>query len=381
MRKGVVSGALILLAALGAYRSTAEEKAKAKAGVVKTPFGKTKDGKGVDLYVLTNKNGVTAKVMTLGATITELWVPDKEGKLADVNLGFDDVKGFEGKGNPFFGCIVGRVANRIARGRFTLDGTEYKLAVNNPPNHLHGGNKGFDKKVWEKVDQGSGPKGVYVKFRYTSPDGEEGYPGKLSTEVRYDLTADNELIITYQATTDKATPVNLTNHAYFNLAGHNAGNVLGHELTVKAAKYTVTDDTLIPTGKIAEVKGTPFDFTKPTKIGARIGKLKKTSGYDLNYVLDSGGGEKPAPAATVYEPGSGRVMEVLTTEPGVQLYTANGLDGTVKGKGGAAYKKHAGFCLETQHFPDAVNHKEFPSVILRPGTTYRQTTVHRFSTK
>lgn len=353
---------------------------KAKAGVVKTFMGKTKDGQSVDLFVLTNSKGTVAKIMTYGATITELWVADKEGNLADVCLGFDDLKGFQGDNNPFFGCVVGRYANRIAKARFTLDGKEYKLAVNNGPNTLHGGKKGFDKAVWTEAGQGGGNKAVYVAFTHTSPDGDEGYPGKLTAKVTYYLTEDNELRIVYSATTDKATPVNLTNHAYFNLAGHNAGTILDHELTLKAAKYTPVDDTLIPTGKIEPVKDTPFDFTKPMKIGARINKLKgDPQGYDINYVLDAGKSDKPALGAIVRDPKSGRVMEMLTTEPGVQFYTGNFLDGKAKGKGGTSYKQYTGFCLEAQHFPDSPNQKDFPSTILKPGETYKQETVYRFS--
>jgi aldose 1-epimerase len=381
MRRGAVLG-WVMLVGVAMSSTAAEEKGKAKMGVVKTPFGKTADGKPVDLYVLTNDNGMTVKIMTLGAAITELWVPDREGKLADVNLGFDDVKGFESKGNPFFGCVVGRVCNRIAKGKFTLNGKEYTLATNNGPNHLHGGNKGFDKKLWEAVSDGVKGKVAFVSFRCTSPDGEEGYPGEVKAQVTYYLNDANELRIAYKATTDRPTPINLTNHAYFNLAGHNAGDILGHELTLKASKYTPTDDTLIPTGKIAPVKSTPFDFTEPHTMGERIGQLKGDPvGYDLNYVLSSGGSSKPVLAATVREPKSGRVMEVLTTEPGIQFYTGNFLDGTVKGKGGAVYKKHAGFCLETQHFPDSVNHPSFPSTTLQPGKTYSSATVFRFSAK
>jgi aldose 1-epimerase len=351
-----------------------------EAGVSKKPFGKTPDGKEVHLFTLTNGRGMTAKIMTYGAIITELHVPDKDGKTADVMLGFDSLDGYL-KGHPFFGAIVGRVANRIARGKFTLDGKTYTLATNNGPNHLHGGKEGFDKKVWQAavIESDHGPA---VRFRYTSPDGEEGYPGTLKAEVTYTLTADNALRIDYKATTDKATPVNLTNHAYFNLAGHGAGDILGHELMIAADKYTPADETLIPTGEIAPVKGTPLDFTTPTPIGKRIGALKEVpgGGYDHNFVL-RGGDKKLALAVRVRDPGSGRVMEMYTTQPGVQLYTGNFLDGTLKGKGGAVYKKHAGFCLEAQHFPDSVNKKEFPSVILRPGETYTQTTVYKFLAK
>jgi aldose 1-epimerase len=353
--------------------------AEKKAMIEKKPFGKTADGKDVDLYVLTNASGMTAKVMTYGAILTELDVPDRDGKMADVVLGFDDLKGYLG-GHPFFGATVGRVANRIARGKFTLDGKEYTLAKNNGPNALHGGMKGFDKKVWQ-AEQVPADNGVAVKFTCTSPDGEEGYPGTLTASVTYTLTNANELRLDYTATTDKATPVNLSNHSYFNLAGQSSGDILGHELTLEAEKYTPVDDTLIPTGKIESVKGTPLDFTTPHKIGERIKELRGDPvGYDHNFVLN-GGGKKLALGARVVEPRSGRVMEMLTTEPGVQFYTGNFLDGSNKGKGGAVYNKHAGFCLEAQHFPDSVNHANFPSVILRPGQTYKQTTVYKFSTK
>jgi aldose 1-epimerase len=318
--------------------------------------------------------------MTYGATVTELWAPDRKGKQANVLLTFDDLAGFEGKGNPYFGCVVGRYANRIAKGRFTLDGKEYKLAINNPPNTLHGGVKGFDKVVWKALAPAKTPDGVAVRLTYTSRDGEEGYPGTLKALVEY-LLMEDQLRIHYAATTDKATPVNLSNHAYFNLAGHDAGDILGHEVTLWAEKYTPTDDTLIPTGKIAPVEGTPYDFRLPKTIGSRIGKLKGApGGYDVNYVLD-GGGKKLAPAAVVYEPKSGRQMSMFTTEPGVQFYTGNFLDGTLRGKGGAVYRKHAGLCLEAQHFPDSPNKPEFPSTILRPGGTYTQKTIYRFTTK
>jgi aldose 1-epimerase len=348
------------------------------AGVTKTDFGKA-DGKSVELYTLTNAKGMKATVMTYGATLTGLWVPDRDGKLADVVLGFDDLQGYF-KGHPFFGSTVGRVANRIAKGKFTLDGKDYKLFVNNGPNTLHGGQKGFDKQIWTAAPV-PGKGGPAVKFTYTSPDGEEGYPGKLTASVTYTLTNDNELRLDYEATTDKATPVNLTNHSYFNLAGQGTATILGHELTLEADKYTPPDDTLIPTGEIKTVKGTPLDFTTPHTIGERIDQLKgDPRGYDHNFVLNSGG-KKLASAARVREPKSGRVMEVLTTEPGVQLYTSNFLDGKLKGKGGVAYPQYGALCLETQHFPDSVNHTNFPSTILRPGETFRSTTVYRFSAK
>jgi aldose 1-epimerase len=341
-------------------------------------FGRTPEGTPVDLYVLTNGR-ITAKVMTYGAILTELHVPDRAGKPADVVLGFDNLGAYLA-GHPHFGATTGRVANRIAKGRFTLDGKEYKLAVNNGPNSLHGGLKGFDKVVW-KGEEVSGPDGPAAKFTYLSRDGEEGYPGNLSVSVTFTVTPADELRIDYTAVTDQATPVNLTNHTYFNLAGHASGPVLGQELMLAADEYTPADDTLIPTGEIKSVRGTPLDFTTPTAIGARIGQIKADiGGYDHNYVIRPDT-KSPAFAARVYEPNTGRVMEMFTTEPGVQLYTANFLNGKLKGKDGVAYQKHQGFCLEAQHFPDAVHHANFPSIILRPGATYTQTTIYKFSVR
>jgi aldose 1-epimerase len=369
-------GALALLLIVSSVPA-ADPPAKAKPGVAKAAYGKLDDGTEVELYTLTSPNGITARVITFGGIITELWVPDKHFKLADVVLGKDDLKGYLA-GHPYFGAITGRVANRIAKGKFTLDGKEYTVAVNNGPNHLHGGKKGFDKVVWKAAVEN--PNVPMLRLSYTSKDGEEGYPGNLNCTVTYSLTDQNALRIDYAATTDKATPINLTNHSYFNLAGQGSGDVLGHEIEIFADKYTPTDDTLIPTGKIESVKGTPYDLTTLTPIGKNIGELKgDPGGYDINYVL-----RDPRPlkmAVRVVEPKSGRVMDVQTTEPGVQFYTGNFLDGKDKGKGGAAYKKHAGFCLETQHFPDSVNHPEFPSTVLKPGTTYRSTTIYAFSVK
>lgn len=341
-----------------------------------TAWGTTKDGTAVEQYTLTNAAGMQAKIITYGGIVTHLLAPDRDGKLGDVVLGFDDLDGYL-KGHPYFGALIGRVGNRIAKGKFTLDGKEYTLAVNNGPNALHGGLKGFDKKVWRARPAEDGNA---LHLTYESPDGEEGYPGNLSVSVTYTLTPANELRINYTATTDKATPVNLTNHSYFNLRGPAAGDILGHELMLAADQYTPVDDTLIPTGEIKPVRGTPMDFTTPTAIGSRIDQLKgDPGGYDHNYVLR--GGKPPALAARVYEPKSGRLMEMFTTEPGVQFYTGNFLDGSIKGKGGVVYRKHQGFCLEAQHFPDAVHHPNFPSIILRPGQTYKQTTIYKFSTK
>ncbi|HKI17812.1 MAG TPA: aldose epimerase family protein [Isosphaeraceae bacterium] len=339
-------------------------------------FGKTPDGTPVDMYVLSNGR-ITVKVITYGAIITEIDVPDRHGKLGDVVLGFDNLAGYLG-GHPYFGAATGRVANRIARGEFTLDGKDYKLAVNNPPNSLHGGLKGFDKVVW-KAHDASGPIGPAVRLTYLSPDGEEGYPGNLAVGVTYTVMPDAELKIDYTATTDKATPVNLTNHSYFNLAGPASGTILDHEVMLPSDQYTPVDETMIPTGEIRPVRGTPLDFTKPATFGARIDEIKgQPGGYDHNYVV-GGDHKRPILAARVREPASGRVVEMFTTEPGVQLYTANFLDGTLKGRGGVVYKKQQAFCLEAQHFPDAVHHANFPSIILRPGATYTQTTIYRFS--
>jgi aldose 1-epimerase len=354
---------------------------KVRVNVSHVLFGKTPDGKDVELYTLTKEDDrIVAKVMNYGAILTELYTPDRNGKLDDVVLGFDNLKAYL-MGHPFFGATAGRVANRIAKGRFTLDAKEYKLATNNGPNHLHGGLKGFDKQVWKAAVASEPGAPPAVRFTYRSPDGEEGYPGNLDVAVTYTLTNNNELKIDYTATTDKPTPVNLSNHSYFNLEGITKDDMLGHELMLAADKYTPVDDTLIPTGEIKAVQGTPLDFTKPTAIGARIAQLKgNPGGYDHNFVL-RGGDKKPALAARVYEPKTGRVMEMYTTEPGVQFYTGNFLDGSLKGKGGVVYQKHHGFCLEAQHFPDSVNHPNFPSVILRPGQTYTQTTVYKFSAK
>jgi len=350
--------------------------------ISKMEFGKTAEGTPVDLYVLKN-GGLTVKVMTYGAIITEIDAPDRHGKSADVTLGFDDLGGYLA-GHPYFGATVGRVANRIAKGKFTLGGKDYTLAVNNGPNALHGGKVGFDKVVWKAEEIRNPSPGV--KMTYLSKDGEEGYPGNLSAIVTFTVTDRSALVIDYTATADRETPVNLTNHSYFNLAGPGSDSILGHELTLEADEYTPVDDTLIPTGEIAPVAGTPLNFTKPTAIGARIDQLKgDPGGYDHNFVLKPNPFDQsktgPKLAARVHEPTSGRVMEVFTTEPGVQFYSGNFLDGSNKGKGGTAYRKHQGLCLEAQHFPDSVHHANFPSTILKPGVTYYQTTVYTFSAR
>jgi aldose 1-epimerase len=348
-----------------------------KATVTKKLFGQTRAGKRVDLFTLTNAQGLSAKITNYGTIITELRVPDRKGRLGNIVLGFDNLRQYLA-GNPsYLGCTVGRVANRTARGRFQLDGKKYKLAVNNGPHHLHGGFRGFDKVVWSaEIVKG---REAAVAFTYLSRHGEEGYPGNLDVTVLMTLTNADELRIDYTATTDRATPVNLTNHSYFNLAG--GGNVLDHELKVAAKAYIPVDGTSIPTGKQVPVAGTAFDFTKRKAIGRDFARLiGKPIGYDHNFVL-KGGGQRLAGCATVYERTSGRVMEVRTTEPGVQVYTGNWLDGTQCGHSGIYYTQHSGLCLETQHFPDALHQPKFPSIILRPGQTYTTTTTYKFSTR
>jgi aldose 1-epimerase len=364
--------------AVGLCAAIAVADEKPKAGITQKPYGKLPDGTAVEEYTLTNANGVTMKVITLGGIVTELHVPDKSGKFADVCLGCSNLEEYL-EGHPFFGAIAGRVANRIAKGKFTLDGKEYTLATNNGPNHLHGGKKGFDKMVWKAEAADLGDRKTVV-LKYTSKDGEEGYPGTLDVTVTYVLNDANEWQIAYKATTDKATPVNLTQHAYFNLAGHDSGTILDHLMKIEADYYTPTDATLIPTGKIEPVEDTPFDFRSPTPIGKRIKDIKADpQGYDLNFVLRGGEEGKLRPIAEVTDPKSGRVMMVSSTEPGVQFYSGNFLDGKQKGKGGVKYKQYAGCCLETQHYPDSINHKEFPSVVLEPGKTYTHQTVYRFN--
>lgn len=343
----------------------------------KTDFGKMPDGRQVDLYTLTNTNGVRAAITNYGAILVSLQVPDRDGNLADITLGFDTLDGYLGT-HPYFGVTVGRYANRIGAAKFSLGGAEYTLAANDGANHLHGGIKGFDKVVWKLEDMAEEGGQAYVKLSYVSEDGEEGYPGNLACSVTYALTEDNELKISYEAETDKLTVVNLTNHSYFNLAGQGTGDILGHVLAINADKYTPVDEGLIPTGEIAEVKGSPMDFTAPMAIGSRIAQV--AGGYDHNYVLRGGGGSM-ALAASLYEPTKGRVMEVHTTEPGIQFYTGNFLDGSITGKSGKVYEKHYGFCLETQHFPDSPNKPDFPSVVLNPGQKYTTASVYKFSTR
>jgi aldose 1-epimerase len=331
----------------------------------------------ITAYTLINKSGAKVKILTLGGIVAEVHVPDADGKLADVVLGFDNLQGYL-DGHPYFGCITGRVANRIGNGKFKIDGKEFTVPANNGKHSLHGGEFGFDKMVW-RGEANMTATGPTLKLTYISPDGSQGYPGELSCTVQYTWTEQNELKIDYAATTSKPTIVNLTNHSYFNLAGNNGGSILDHELKLLADKYTPGDDTLLPTGKIDPVKGTPFDFTTSTKLGARIKEVKgEPVGYDLNYVHGTKREETAKWVATVTEPKSKRTLDVLTTEPGIQLYTGNFLDGKTKGKGGTAYKQHEAFCLETQFFPNSVNVPEFPSIVLKPGEDYRQTTIYKF---
>ena len=351
--------------------------------VTTADFSTTPDGQTANLYTLTNANGVEAQITNFGGVIVSLLVPDRNDSLADVVLGFDSLQPYF-EDSPYFGALIGRYGNRIAKGKFTLDGQEYTLAQNNMGNHLHGGLRGFDKVLWQAEPQSGDSSNVGLKLRYKSPDGEEGYPGTLDVTVIYTLTNDNELRIDYQATTDAPTVVNLTNHSYFNLTGEGGSSILNHEVMINADRFVPVDSTLIPTGELAEVAGTPMDFRQPTAIGARIDaehpQLDYGIGYDHCWVLNKEG-DALTLAATVHEPKSGRFLEVRTTEPAVQFYSGNFLDGTLTGKGGAVYEQRTGFCLETEHFPDSPNQPNFPSTELRPGETYRTSTVYKFSVR
>jgi aldose 1-epimerase len=343
------------------------------------PWGRLPDGTAVTLYTLRNAHGLRADITNYGAIVTRLLVPDREGTVADVVLGYDSLADYLA-GSPYFGAIVGRYGNRIAKGTFTLDGVRYHLAVNNGPNALHGGLKGFDKVVWQAEPYADSTE-AGLRLHYVSPDGEEGYPGRLDVAVTYALTDDNALRIDYRLTTDRATIHNVTHHGYFNLAGHASGDILRHELMLSADRFTPIDSTLIPTGALEDVAGTPFDFRTPTAIGARIGaddeQIRFGGGYDHNFVLNGESGTLRL-VGRVRDPQSGRVMEISTTEPGIQFYSGNFLDGSNVGKGGARYEHRAGFCLEMQHFPDSPNHPAFPSTVLRPGEEYRSTTLYQF---
>jgi aldose 1-epimerase len=349
----------------------------------KQSFGKSTDGVEVELYKLTNENGMEAAISNYGGTIVSLLVPDRRGGFADVVLGHDSLDRYLNDA-AYLGPILGRYANRVAKGRFTLNGVAYSLVRNNGENHLHGGLKGFDKVVWNARGI-STDKGEALELTYLSKDLEEGYPGNMSVLVVYTLTEENELRIEYTATSDKDTIINLTNHTYFNLAGHSSGNILQHELMINADRFTPTDSSSIPTGELHSVKGTPFDFTRPTAIGLRVNQdyeqLAYGHGYDHNFVLNRGVGDSPSLAARVHEPKSGRTLEVWTTEPGMQLYCGNFLDGSIRGKGEKSYHKNQGFCLETQHFPDSPNQPGFPSTVLRAGAQFRSMTVFRFLTQ
>jgi aldose 1-epimerase len=350
------------------------------------PFGKTKEGAEAQLFTLTNAHGLKATITNYGGTLTSLLVPDKNGKMGDVVLGFDDLAGYTSdvflKENPFFGALIGRYGNRIAKGKFTLDGKPYTLPINNAPNSLHGGTIGFNRHVW-MATPGTSADGPTLTLSYLSKDGEEGYPGNLKVQVVYTLTNADALRLDYTATTDKPTVLNLTNHSYFNLNHGQAKDILGHELTLNAERFTPVDNTLIPTGQLQSVAGTPMDFRQPHAIGERIKQVPGAApgGYDHNWVLADAMRSAPALAATVYEPTSGRTMQVYTDQPGVQFYSGNFLKGNLKGKGGVAYGQHAGFCLETQHFPDSPNEPKFPSTVLRPGQTFHSTTEYRFGVR
>jgi aldose 1-epimerase len=374
-RQPLPAALLLLSLSFGAPMST-----QAATRIDRKPFGQTAAGQSVDLFTLSREGAPEVRITNLGGVIVSILAPDRQGRIADVTLGYSDLKGYEGD-RSYFGALVGRYANRIAKGRFTLDGKTYQLATNNGPNSLHGGPTGFQKRIWTaKVIEGSD--GQALELTWVSRDGEEGYPGDLTARVVYSLRADGGLVLDYTATTDAPTIVNLTNHAYFNLAGEGQGTILDQLMQIEADSFTPVDATLIPTGKVVPVAGTPFDFTKPVAIGARIEdpseQLEAGGGYDHNFVLRGKMGELRL-AARVTDPKSGRVLEVLTTEPGLQFYSGNFLDGTVVGKSGKPYLKRGAFCLEAQHFPDSPNEPAFPTVVLRPGQTYRQTTVYRLT--
>lgn len=380
LRSRITTTAMLALAAVAFTISS--PTAEAKSTMQKKSFGKTPDGQAVDLYVLTNQHGMEVSITNYGGTVVSIKAPDHQGKFDDVVLGYDKVDDYAA-GKSYFGAIIGRYGNRIGHAKFSIGKSTYPLAANNGENTLHGGNVGFNKRVWTAKDV-SGAAGPSLELTYLSKDMEEGFPGNLSVKVVYTLTEQNSLKIDYSATTDKETVVNLTNHSYFNLSGQGNGDVLQHHLMIHADKFTPVDAGLIPTGELRKVKGTPFDFTTPTAIGARIDQdeeqIKLGMGYDHNFVLTRSIVNGPlALAAVVHEPKSGRVLQVWTTEPGVQFYTGNFLDGTGTGKGGKPYARRTAFCLETQHFPDSPNHPAFPTTLLKPGAHYHTTTVYKFS--
>ena len=374
LNRFLLSGLLVGLQSLVQINAIA-----AMESIPSKPFGKTTHGEAVTLYTLTNKSGMSVSLMDYGATLVKLVVPDRHGKLDDVALGFDHFAPYLTQ-TAYFGATAGRYANRIAKGQFKIGHATYQLPVNNGPNSLHGGLRGFDKHVWKVQEVTSDTPAI--RFSRLSRDGEEGYPGNLFVSVTYTLTDDNRLRISYQATTDKPTILNLTNHTYFNLAGAGNGTILNHIVTLHAKAFTPVDDTLIPTGEIKKVEDTPWDFLNPTPIGLHLKEVGgKPVGYDHNFVLEKGFLSNLSEAADVEDPKSGRTMKVFTDQPGVQFYTGNFLDGTLIGKGGKAYPQYAGFCLETQHFPDSPNHDNFPSTVLAPGQIFKSTTVYAFGTK
>jgi aldose 1-epimerase len=367
---------LTLMVAVAALAGCKKVEQGGVGAVTTQEFGKTEKGEAVSLYTLRNRNGVEIAITNYGARVVTLKTPDAKGRLADISLGFDTLKGYEGP-NPYFGAVVGRYGNRIAKGKFTLDGKEYTLAKNNGENSLHGGLVGFDRVIWSgRTEESNGAHKAILS--YTSKDGEEGYPGNLSVTVTYSLSDNDDIQIDYHATTDKATVLNVTNHTYFNLAGQGNGDILGQVMQLNADRFTPVDSGLIPTGELKDVTGTPFDFRKPTVIGSRINdkdeQLKLGKGYDHNFVLNRSANGLVM-AARAVDPASGRVLEVWTTEPGVQFYTGNFLDGSVTGKNATNYAQRTGFCLETQHYPDSPNHPDFPTTVLKPGEEYKSTTV------
>lgn len=374
---------LLLVILLACTFATWSVAAEVKSTMKKQPFGKLSDGREVDLYTLRNKKGMEVTITNFGGIVVSLKVPDRAGKIEDVVLGYDSLDGYL-TNKAFFGATIGRYGNRIGHATFTLEGKTYTLPKNDGDNTLHGGPEGFNKQLWTPRDVSS-QRGPALELTYLSKDGEEGFPGDLSAKVVFILTDANELRIDYSATTDRDTVVNLTNHSYFNLAGQGNGDILQHILKIQGDKITAVDAALIPTGELRPVVGTPFDFTKPTPIGERINQedpqIKIGKGYDHNWVLTSGGGSVPALVAEAYDPSHGRVLQVLSTEPGLQFYSGNFLDGTIQGKSGTIYKHRYGFCLETQHFPDSPNHPTFPSTELKPGKTYATTTIFKFSTR
>jgi aldose 1-epimerase len=371
-------GNMLALGASAALLAGCSSPGNSGGSIMREPFGTAPDGQPVEIFTLRNKNGIEARIMTYGGILVSLKTPDRSGALGDIVLGYDNLDSYV-KNSPYFGALIGRYGNRIAKGHFSLDGSEYTLATNNYPNALHGGDKGFDKHVWTATVPTDTHNPMLI-LKYLSKDGEEGYPGNMEVTATYTLQPDNTLRLEYRATTDKDTVANLTEHSYFNLAGH--GTILNHLVQIFANDYTPVDSTLIPTGQLAPVEGTPFDFRKPAAIGARIGEdneqLKFGGGYDHNWVINKPFGEMGL-MARVVDPESGRVLEISSTEPGLQFYSGNFLDGTITGKGGRVYEHRAAFCMEPQHYPDSPNHPDFPTTELKPGQVYHNTILYHFS--